>query len=232
MDSSPFAKLPPEIRSVIFELALTHSQPLEVYGKTTDINALPRSCRQIHHESSHLIYQLNTFALSSRDLIKDFANDIGPLNTSLIHRLIIEVDCFVGYFGQDVNNFRNSIHCIIRDTTNYIPGTSESVVWPAVFVDRKHYSATEFEKFMRFVELDVRDIIGSLRRAIGWLKKAMGDEERQGVYQDLFWAKRVYGKYLKIEEEAYDSGMKDSETVVVKGQDLGQPRASIGICVD
>lgn len=80
MDTSPFAKLPPELRDYIYEFALTHDEELTIdiidYWKKDNyrqrINpvigprhalSLTKTCKQIRAETGLMLYKLNTFTV-------------------------------------------------------------------------------------------------------------------------------------------------------------------------
>lgn len=100
-------------------------------------------------------------------------------------------------------------------------------MWPVVLANRRQYCRSHFEKFMGVVELDVSDVLGSLKRAVQRLEKAMRDEERQEVYQDLFWAKKLFGEYLPIEEEAYSDGAEQGPRALNQGGEHGEAETNV-----
>lgn len=80
---------------------------------------------------------------------------------------------------------------------------------------------------MGIVELNVSDVEQSLRRAVRRLEKAMKAEERQEIYQDLFWAKRLYGEYLQIKEQACDDGGTEEEGDEAKNEHRGKAKTIV-----
>lgn len=78
MDSSPFVRLPPEMRNRIYELALSHHEPIEVHAVCPNnrfnrpsvwpitqsrLRALTQTCKAIRAESSKLFFASNDFVL-------------------------------------------------------------------------------------------------------------------------------------------------------------------------
>ncbi|KAF2164419.1 hypothetical protein M409DRAFT_25296 [Zasmidium cellare ATCC 36951] len=205
MESSPFSKLPPELRLTIFEYALAFPQPLQI-PSTTPSNpkhptALPQTSRQLHLETSHLLYTLNTIHLTTPSHLPSFLDTISPRDTSHLRSLCISIPSSAGNFGQDIHYFRSVVQRIAREIRGRLPRACRVVVWPVLLVDRRQYSKEEFEGLMEVLEVHVRDVEGSLRRAVGRVGERMRGEERRGVWRDLFWARRLFGEFLREKEE-------------------------------
>ena len=71
MDSSTFARLPPELRSQIFTLALRYKPGPVDLADISNYNQLTTTCRQIRHETDSILYTLNSFTLSIKRAHKD-----------------------------------------------------------------------------------------------------------------------------------------------------------------
>lgn len=66
MDQSPFAKLAPEIRNQIWELAVTASGRIDVdRGGAAAPPPITRACRQARHETVRMFYVRNKFHFST-----------------------------------------------------------------------------------------------------------------------------------------------------------------------
>ncbi|KAK5114558.1 hypothetical protein LTR85_010135 [Meristemomyces frigidus] len=66
MDNSPFARLPPELRNRIFDLALTRSNGCRIeLDQMQNYNQLTRTCRQIRAETHAVFYSQNDFLVGS-----------------------------------------------------------------------------------------------------------------------------------------------------------------------
>lgn len=229
MDTCPLAKVPADLRALILEYALCHPCPLEISPFSDQITkriksptALSRTCRQIHHESSHLLYTLNIFLLrpaqttlnhGSASLLSTFTNQIGRRNTASLRHVILEIEGSAVYFGQDIRHLRSIIKSIAQ--LNVLQDRCTVVVRPLFLADRQQYPNEEFESFLENVQLDVRDVERSLRWAIERVQEKMKTEECQGKWRDLFWAKRLYGDYLEQEnrEDAELDGKKVADAI-------------------
>lgn len=82
MESSPFAKLSPELRNEIYELALRSNRTTLELRDMKNYNGLTQTCRQIRTECQAMLYALNNFAFttSNRRLAKfcAFLEALGP----------------------------------------------------------------------------------------------------------------------------------------------------------
>lgn len=90
MDHSPLARLAPELRNRVYELALTHSDRIKPlngshHAELADHNQLTSTCRQVRTETLGMFYAVITFALSAQNSFEIFWQ-IHRLR-SLIHRL-------------------------------------------------------------------------------------------------------------------------------------------------
>lgn len=106
MDHSPLARLPPELRNKIYEIALTQEKPVARFhpyisrarDHCTHRLALTRTCKQIHAESSQLFYSCNTFKLIAQSsdgkaltCLDSLVSRLGEANTAAMRRLQINL---------------------------------------------------------------------------------------------------------------------------------------------
>lgn len=114
MENSPCAKLSPELRNNIWELALRADKPIQITGdfhivaplvdcklapnqvqEMAKTLALTQTCRQIHNECALLFFHVNTFEFDStcttfpRSSFPDFRRKIGKASFSAISSVII-----------------------------------------------------------------------------------------------------------------------------------------------
>jgi len=113
MNSSPFARLAPELRNQIYELVLRGDEPFSIVceafneGPRQDRDeqqpvplALPSTCKQMHEECAQLLYSINTFRLRSTSpyhpttILHIFQDAIGERNASALRTSIL---CGVGH---------------------------------------------------------------------------------------------------------------------------------------
>ena len=110
MDSSPFSRLPAELRNNIYELALHQDAELLVSknkiryphlklrsSKPYRALAFTQTCRDIRLESSALFYKVNTFkfmelANEFEHKLKEFYTTIGHTNTSALSSLVLRTE--------------------------------------------------------------------------------------------------------------------------------------------
>lgn len=134
MDNSPFARLSPELRNHIYEIALRHDQPLYVPPSTHLIRkaeyevsslGLLRTCKAVSEESTRLFYNVNTFAFECRGAgqvdkrLKSFADTIGPANTEVIQSIVLDagtmqMDSFETVYAtlNELNTFLERINIL------------------------------------------------------------------------------------------------------------------------
>ncbi|KAL2005626.1 hypothetical protein VTN00DRAFT_10119 [Thermoascus crustaceus] len=103
LQSSFFAKLPPEIRTKIYTYALGGNTYKILKDDTARyvkwiaqgrlMLSLPRTCRRIYSETIDLLYSQNTFFFCDYDTILWFASTILPHRLAVIRSLEIEWDC-------------------------------------------------------------------------------------------------------------------------------------------
>ncbi|KAF2480888.1 hypothetical protein BDY17DRAFT_201991 [Neohortaea acidophila] len=99
MDNSPFARLSPELRNMIWKLAVTQNRPISLDCYENPEPPITRVCEQIRQESIGLFYGGNIF-LESLGNAQYFANEelrasyeaIGPERYGLIRQFEIWTD--------------------------------------------------------------------------------------------------------------------------------------------
>ena len=109
MDASPLGRLPAELRNRIYELVLIFPTFIEIepssqhaerpkapelLGSNPNTFALVKTCKQVHSESSAIIYADNTFDFSdweqpsqSLRCFNDFIHEIGLTNTAALRAI-------------------------------------------------------------------------------------------------------------------------------------------------
>lgn len=111
MDESPLAKLPPELRNRIYELALRQENPVRLHWtiwpeekvhhmdatrSTPTILALTKTCRQIRQESNKLFYAVNRFIVDCRrmelcsTLMDVLVQQLGKDNVVLAESIVLD----------------------------------------------------------------------------------------------------------------------------------------------
>lgn len=113
MDESPLAKLPPELRNLIYEYALTADRPYSISVRSASlvpkshrdrgVLSLTHTCKTIRTESTPLFYALNEFVYRSSDAFRyegwlfpqllDFRRAIGEVNALAIRTVTIDCGC-------------------------------------------------------------------------------------------------------------------------------------------
>jgi hypothetical protein len=104
--NSPLLRLPPEIRNMIFEYAMTMRYNLELYyNRFSELSAsgfsnyahkrqrrflsvrLPEVCRQIYSETATLFYRMNTFSFATEQAMRVWLKKRLPAQLEVIQRL-------------------------------------------------------------------------------------------------------------------------------------------------
>ncbi|KAK5136642.1 hypothetical protein LTR08_002656 [Meristemomyces frigidus] len=124
MDSSPFFRLPAEIRTSIYELALTDPSPVKVclsrtgcrLNTTVNVLGLTSSCQQISKECAGLFLANNEFVVTAGD----YSNHINPKHAhhTLIEEALSPLNAFIDAVGTD--NAAALKHVTLDIGTRYI----------------------------------------------------------------------------------------------------------------
>lgn len=109
MDHSPLARLPAELRNIIYELVLVQDEPIEIgwkrYGKSTVRHmratnyckaGLLQTCREIYEDCKGFVYSCNSFKLADQNSLHEVAKElerflllIGQRNTALLKSMTL-----------------------------------------------------------------------------------------------------------------------------------------------
>lgn len=119
MNTSPFSKLPPELRNRIYELALRHPQPFVIFRRQADSIrgavgsedgqgegkslSLLSTCKAVNMECAQLFYAVNDFtfmdrgAFGARDVRRRFRRTIGDDNAAALRSVSFDVGTSTTY---------------------------------------------------------------------------------------------------------------------------------------
>lgn len=108
MDNSPFARLSPELRNKIYQLALRKSTKWSIDIDLTQLarsNQLTRTCRQVHSETHAMFYAINEFFVCiynkrDADQLETLLDHLGPETVSCIRCL--EINAYNGGGTRDL----------------------------------------------------------------------------------------------------------------------------------
>lgn len=96
MDNSPFALLSPELRNMIWKLAVTQNGPTYLGFREKPEPPITRVCKQIREESTYVFYSEGTFvvcldfhSVRARARLTRWYQAIGPDKCALVNCLVI-----------------------------------------------------------------------------------------------------------------------------------------------
>lgn len=147
MDSSPLAKLSPELRNAIYHLALYERRPVAISPHYSVEPGLLRVCKQIRQEAELIFYDINAFSAMTQtngemDHITNWLQRLSPHKATLIKtfNLVLELSgrkccarCFVPDLLQGETamsvlqcidelrqqfSSKQSVECVVRCVVN------------------------------------------------------------------------------------------------------------------
>ncbi|KAK5124311.1 hypothetical protein LTR85_002014 [Meristemomyces frigidus] len=197
MDNSPLARLPPELRNDIYELALTHDRPYIIPTEQRRRSGLSgrglmRTCRTVRAETTLLFYASNDFVFKC-----DSYYSLGPKS----HKCVKEFQAFAGTIGEanaaalrSVSFSDESITCLVEARRKAVIRLVLGAVKEANNLSRCNFAVTGYTSFfdddfdkcrvIRF-ELDAKDIVGSLLRFRREIEAERGRGYDAGIASEL-----------------------------------------------
>lgn len=212
---SPFQKLPPELRLLIFEYTITCPAPviLEKRGNgiwnmrcdRSHVTAITRICKQLRHECGDLFYTCNTFVIKLCDKSKTGAEEaqhfvrwfesLNQDQAKALRAITIEVGTEQGFFLGNAS-WASDLLLTLWQTMKSHNGCR--VQFRPIHLDRSRWAGMAEVLARADVTLDVRHLASSLVRADESLSALMDNNTCEEKFDILYWAKCQLQAILKL----------------------------------